>query len=115
MEGPLFEPIHNLTQAQYTALFSAIDELAERIRALDGKPAVNIDGFPTGVADLPEHQSAEDMITDLVRHHEEIVRRMRSVVVEAEKAFDVVTADMLTGFMGRHEKDTWMLRSILRK
>jgi starvation-inducible DNA-binding protein len=50
VEGPLFEPVHNLTQAQYTTLFAAIDEVAERIRALDGKPAVNINGFPTGVA-----------------------------------------------------------------
>lgn len=85
------------------------------IRALDGKPAVNISGFPTGVANLPEHQSAEDMIADLIRHHEAVVRRMRAAVAEAEKTSDVVTADMLTGFMGRHEKDAWMLRAILRR
>jgi starvation-inducible DNA-binding protein len=115
VEGTLFEPVHNLTQAQYTTLFAAIDELAERIRALDGKPAVNINGFPTGVANIPEHQSAEDMIADLIRHHEAVVRRMRAAVAEAEKASDVVTADMLTGFMGRHEKDAWMLRAILKR
>jgi starvation-inducible DNA-binding protein len=40
VEGPLFEPIHNLTQTHHTALFPAINELAERIRALDGTPAV---------------------------------------------------------------------------
>jgi starvation-inducible DNA-binding protein len=115
VEGPLFEPVHNMTQAQYTTLFSAVDELAERIRALDGKPAVNINGFPTGVANLPEHQSAEEMIGDLVRHHEAVVLRMRAVVAEAENVSDVVTADMLTGFMARHEKDAWMLRAILRR
>jgi starvation-inducible DNA-binding protein len=115
VEGPLFEPVHNMTQAQYTTLFSAVDELAERVRALDGKPAVNINGFPTGVANLPGHQSAEEMIGDLVRHHEAVVRRMRAVVAEAEKVSDVVTADMLTGFMARHEKDAWMLRAILRR
>jgi starvation-inducible DNA-binding protein len=48
VEGPLFEPIHNLTQTQYTALFSAIDDLAERIRALDRKPAAKTNRFPTG-------------------------------------------------------------------
>jgi starvation-inducible DNA-binding protein len=104
-----------MTQAQYTTLFSAVDERAERIRALDGKPAVNINGIPTGATNLPQHQSAEEMIGDLVRHHEPVVRRMRAVVAAAEKASDVVTADMLTGFMARHEKDAWMLRAMLRR
>ena len=114
VEGPLFEPIHNMTQAQYPTLFSAVDDIAERIRALDGKPAVSINGFPTGVANLPEQQSAEEMVGDLVEHHEAVTRRMRAVVAEADETSDVVTADMLTGFMARHEKDAWMLRSILR-
>jgi starvation-inducible DNA-binding protein len=114
VEGPLFEPVHKLTETQYTALFAAVDEIAERMRALEGKPAVNVNGFPAGVANLPETQSAESMIADLVRQHEIIVRRMRGVVTAAANADDVVTADFLTGLMAQHEKDAWMLRAILR-
>jgi starvation-inducible DNA-binding protein len=114
VEGPLFEPVHKLTETQYTALFAAVDEIAERMRALEGKPAVNVNGFPTGVANLPETQSAESMISDLVQRHEIVVRRMRGVVTAAANADDVVTADFLTGLMAQHEKDAWMLRSILR-
>ena len=36
--GPLFLPLHELTEEHYKDLFSAVDELAERIRAL-GLPA----------------------------------------------------------------------------
>ena len=113
VEGPLFEPVHKLTEAQYTAHFSAVDEIAERMRALDGKPAVG-NGFPTGVVNLPLTQSAESMIEDLVRQTETVVRRMREVVAAAEGADDVVTADLLTGLIARHEKDAWMLRTTLR-
>lgn len=114
VEGPLFEPVHKLTEAQYTALFAAVDEIAERMRALDAKPAVNSNGFPTGVSNLPERQSAESMIADLIRQHETVVRQMRDVIDTAEDAKDVVTADMLTGMIAQHEKDAWMLRSTLR-
>lgn len=114
VEGPLFEPVHKLTEAQYTNLFAAVDEIAERIRALDGKPAVNVNGFPTGVSNVPPSQTAAGMIADLVRNHESVIRDMRPVVSAATKADDVVTADLLTGFIAQHEKDAWMLRSMLR-
>lgn len=114
VEGPLFEPVHKLTEAQYTALFAAVDEIAERIRALDGKPAVNVNAFPTGVVNLPEVQTAGSMIADLVRQNEAVVRRMRPIVDAATQADDVVTADLLTGYIAQHEKNAWMLRSMLR-
>jgi starvation-inducible DNA-binding protein len=114
VEGPLFEPVHKLTEAQYTALFAAVDEIAERIRALDGKPAVNVNAFPTGVSNLPVAQTAASMIADLVSNHECVIRDMRPVVAAATKADDVVTADLLTGYIAQHEKDAWMLRSMLR-
>jgi len=40
-----------------------------------------------------------------VRQTETVVRRMPEVVAAAEGANDVVTADLLTGFVARHEKD----------
>ena len=114
VEGPLFEPVHKLTEAQYTALFAAVDEIAERIRALDGKPAVNVNAFPTGVSNMPAAQTAASIIADLVRNHERVIRDMRAVVATATSADDVVTADLLTGYIAQHEKDVWMLRSMLR-
>ncbi len=115
VEGSLFEPIHKMTEAQYTRLFANVDELAERIRALDGKPAVNVNVFPSGVANLSESQTAESMLVDLLCQHETVVRHMRSAVTAADEVSDVVTADMLTGMMAQHEKDAWMLRAMLKR
>lgn len=114
VEGPLFEPVHKLTEAQYTFMFAAVDEIAERIRALDVKPAVNLNVFPTGVANLPEAQNATNMMADLINHHDTVIRDMRAVVSAANVVQDVVTADLLTGYIAQHEKDTWMLRAMLR-
>jgi starvation-inducible DNA-binding protein len=113
--GPLFDPVHKLTEVQYTRLFADVDEIAERMRALDGKPAVNVNGFPTGVSNLPETQTAEAMLLDLATHHESAIRSMRTVVAAADKAEDAVTADLLTGMMAQHEKDVWMLRAMLQR
>jgi starvation-inducible DNA-binding protein len=115
VEGVLFEPVHKLTEAHYSALFASVDEIAERMRALDGKPAVNVNGFPTGVANLRENLSAEAMLADLARSHDAVARQMRKVVSAATEYEDVVTADLLTGMMAQLEKGAWMLRAMLKK
>jgi len=112
--GPLFISLHELTEQQYQDLFAAIDELAERIRAL-GYPA------PTSIADLMPHSaiaeahgsnfSAEQMVTTLISDHETVSRRLRDAVELAEDLRDVATADMLTERLQVHEKAIWMLRA----
>ena len=113
--GPLFYSLHNLTEAQYNDMFAAIDELAERIRAL-GYPA------PTSITDMISRSvieeetgnpTAEQMIDNLVKDHEAVAQRFREFVSRAEVPSDVATADMLTGRITFHEKASWMLRALL--
>ena len=115
--GPLFHGLHKLTEEQYTALAEATDELAERIRAL-GHPA------PAGLAvfmkmtrleEMDGQLSAEQMATALVADHETVSRSFRELVGAAEKAGDVVTADLLTRRIEAHEEAAWMLRSIVAR
>jgi starvation-inducible DNA-binding protein len=112
--GPLFVSLHELTEQQYQDLFGAIDQMAERIRAL-GHPA------PMSFADLMPHSeideahginfSAEQMVSMLISDHETISRRLRDAVEAAEGLRDVATADMLTERLQVHEKAIWMLRA----
>ncbi len=115
--GPLFQPIHELTEQHYNDLFKAIDELAERIRAL-GYPA------PTSIAEMisltrvqedTENPTTEEMIQNLIRDHEIVARRFRNSVERAEDVRDVATADMLTQRIAFHEKAIWMLQALLAK
>lgn len=115
--GPLFNTLHLMFEQQYTELAAAVDEIAERIRAL-GFPAP---GSYAAFAELTEIEeetdvpSAEQMIANLVKGQETVVRTARKVFPAVEAANDEPTADLLTQRMQIHEKNAWMLRSMLDK
>lgn len=113
--GPLFKPIHELTEQHYKDLFAAADVIAERIRAL-GYPA------PQSIAELVPRskvdeessiRSAREMVEQLVEDHEAIVRNLRQSAKHAEELDDYVTNDLMVGRLGFHEKAIWMLRAII--
>ena len=113
--GPLFNTLHQMFEVQYTELAAAVDEIAERIRAL-GEPAPGSYreyAALTSIEDDEEAPGAEDMIRNLVRGQEAVVRTARSVFPAAEAANDEPTADLLTQRMQVHEKNAWMLRSMV--
>lgn len=111
--GPLFKPLHELTEEHYNALFAATDVIAERIRAL-GHLAPEKFGDASSFAPDGKslnHKTAESMVEDLVKDHEAAVRTMREAGGKAGDAGDLVTEDMLTQFLTFHEKAIWMLRA----
>lgn len=113
--GPLFGELHTLFQAHYTELWQAIDEVAERIRAL-GEPAPgSYREFSklSRVKDEAGAPAAMDMIRNLVKGHETVIKTAREILPVAEKAGDQVTVDFVTGRLQAHEKTAWMLRSHL--
>ena len=113
--GPLFNTLHTMFETQYTELAAAVDEIAERIRAL-GHPApgsYRAFGKLTSIEEEDGVPSAEEMIRQLVIGQETVVRTAREVFPLAEKANDEPTADLLTQRMQTHEKNAWMLRSML--
>ncbi len=115
--GPLFNTLHLMFETQYTELATAVDEIAERIRALDF-PAPGSYRAYAKLTEIEEEDgvpSAEDMIRNLVAGQETVVRTARSLFPVVEAADDQPTADLLTQRMRIHEKNAWMLRSLLAK
>jgi starvation-inducible DNA-binding protein len=115
VEGPLFSTLHQMFEEQYTELAAAIDEIAERIRAL-GEPApgsYRAYGQLTSIEEEEAVPSAEDMIRQLLIGQETVARTARSVIDAADAANDEPTADLLTQRMQVHEKNAWMLRSMV--
>jgi starvation-inducible DNA-binding protein len=115
VEGPLFYSLHKLTEEQYQDLFEAIDDLAERIRAL-GLPA------PASTAEFIERSAVSDMPADsalkarveaLIEANEGVAHRLREGVHLADKLADVKTAELLTERIGVHETNAWMLRATI--
>ena len=115
VEGPMFNTLHLMFETQYTELALAVDLIAERIRAL-GFPA------PGSYRDFAELSSVEDsagrpvamdMIAQLAKDQETVVRTARAVFALADESNDQPTADLLTQRMQVHEKTAWMLRAML--
>lgn len=117
VRGPLFKSVHDLTEEQYESLFAAIDEIAERIRAL-GKLAPGSFALYKELSDIKEGRvdlKAEDMIADLLQSQEMVIKNIRQATEKAEEAEDDVTVDLLTERLTDLEKYAWMLRSFLEK
>jgi len=116
--GPMFNTLHAMFMAQYTALWSSVDLIAERIRALGHFAPGSYAAFGklASVPDAPsEPPKAMEMVRILVKGHEAVARTARELVPTADKAGDEPTLDLLTQRLDFHEKTAWMLRSLLEE
>jgi len=113
--GPAFYSVHELTEKQYEDLQEAIDDIAERIRALGHLAPASFDEFAdlSVIKSKPSAKSAHDLIKGLVEDNQAVAERMRKAVAAAEEVEDVYTADLLTARIGAHEEAAWKLRSLL--
>jgi starvation-inducible DNA-binding protein len=115
--GPLFNTLHLMFETQYTELATAVDEIAERIRALGHRAPGSYKEFAelTSISEDTGSPTAEEMIEQLVIGQEAVARTAREVFPAADSAGDEPTADLLTQRMNLHEKTAWMLRSMLER
>ena len=113
--GPMFSTLHLMFEQHYTELALAVDLVAERIRAL-GHPAPGSYAEFTRLTSIQEARgvpTAEEMVRELVEGQEAVVRTARKAFPAADRAGDQATMDLLTQRLQVHEKNAWMLRSLL--
>jgi starvation-inducible DNA-binding protein len=117
VRGPLFYSIHKMTEEQYEDLGEAVDEIAERIRAIGFLAPHTLAGFLASaeVKEAEADREAAQMLEVLIKDHQTVARSLRHAVDEATRVDDVFTADMLTARIGKHEEFAWMLRSLAGK
>ncbi len=115
VEGPQFNTLHQMFETQYTELALAVDEIAERIRALGIKAPGSYSRFSelTSIAEAEGEEDANEMVRQLALGQEAVVRTARAAFPAADEVNDEPTADLLTQRMQIHEKNAWMLRSML--
>ena len=114
--GPMFSTLHLMFEQQYTELATAVDLIAERIRALGFFAPGSYAAYSklTSIAESADVPAATDMVRELVEGHEQVARTARAVFPIADAADDQPTADLLTQRLQVHEKTAWMLRSLLQ-
>ena len=113
--GPQFRALHLMFEEQYQELWAATDEIAERIRAL-GEFAPGTYAEFSKLSSIQEDNSvpnADQMVKNLVKGHETVVKTASDLFSSASEASDEVTADLMVQRMQASEKTAWMLRSMV--
>lgn len=115
--GPMFYGIHKMTEEQYQDMAAAVDELAERIRALGQLAPGSFSAFKklSSIEEETGSPTTEEFIANLVEGNEICSRILRKGALAADELQDVKTADLLVERIGAHEENAWMLRSLLAK
>lgn len=117
VEGPFFFELHANFQKQYEDLFEAVDELAERLRALDIYAPGGLKTLArlSTVAEVPAGKApAKDFVAALIEGHETVSAAATATRDAAGAAGDLETQDICIKRIQTHEKTLWMLKSFLK-
>ena len=116
VEDPRFNDLHKFFEEQYEVLSAAVDEIAERVRAVGGRTRATLKEFINSSQireDIRSYPNADTMLGNLLSDHETIIKTLRKNINECQELNDEGTANFLTDKMEAHEKMAWMLRSFL--
>lgn len=115
VRGPEFFSYHTLLEVQYRELWAALDDIAERIRALGefAPQAQSTFANLTSIKDGDPEKDAPTMLKELMKDHETVIATCRAALTVADDDGDDVSVDLLTQRLAAHEKSAWMLRSTL--
>lgn len=114
VRGAGFFRLHAAFEEQYTELFLAADEVAERVRAL-GVDAPSSIRQLAELSSIPDAAKGDDdaLVRALRDDHRRISERARKAVAAAQEGDDEGTADLLIGRAKAHDKTAWMLSATL--
>ncbi|RKD21054.1 DNA starvation/stationary phase protection protein [Ammoniphilus oxalaticus] len=117
VKGEQFFTLHTKFEEFYTEAATHLDELAERLLALGGKPVATMSGFQeeSSVRDAAGIETAEEMVQETVRDFTQIIGELKQGMELAESVNDEITGDMLLAIHSSLEKHVWMLNAFLGK
>jgi starvation-inducible DNA-binding protein len=116
VEGTGFFALHKAFQDHYEHLFEAIDDIAERVRALDAYALGGLRNFATesGIEEFNTPIAAKDYVAGLIVAHEKTLADAVALRDAAGSVNDLETQDLAIGRIQWHQKTTWMLKSYLK-
>lgn len=114
LRGPNFIAVHELLDEVKARLDPNLDNMAERMRQLDGTPVGTVEEVAGGTS-LPPYPTDITTVTDHVREISDRLRsygaRVRKGIDTVEDAGDADTADLLTSASRQADKDLWFIQS----
>jgi len=114
--GPDFFTLHEKFEELYTEAAGYVDEIAERILTIGGKPLASLKDYlaKTSLNEAVSKEEPKEMVETLVKDFQLVVSESKEVIVIAEENNDDVTVDLFTGIIVSLEKHGWMLQAYLK-
>lgn len=111
IKGRGFFVLHEQFERMYNDAAAKIDEIAERILTLGSSPENRFSGYlkVTHIEEVSGVSSGREAVDNILNTYKHFIAEERKLIELAEEADDVVTADMLTGYLEEQEKMVWML------
>lgn len=111
IKGRGFFVLHEKFESMYDDAAGKVDELAERILMLGGKPENKFSEYlkVANVKEVSCISCSDAAVENILETISYLIGAERDLIEVADKAGDVVTADLLTGYLKEQEKMVWML------
>ena len=115
VRGPMFFELHAKFEELYDEAALRVDEIAERVGTLGGRPISTLAGAleKARLKEDPGQAGPQEMVANLVADYERLNGHLREASRKAEKAGDAGTFNLLEGFADSQEKTVWMLKAYL--
>lgn len=115
VKGPFFFILHEKFEELYNEAALKIDEVAERVLALDGTPKGSLKNIlaNASVESYEEVIEANVMVEAIVKANKTLIRNLEELLDEAGKSNDEGTIDIFTSYIQELQKQNWMLKSFL--
>ena len=115
VRGSSFFSLHQAFEEQYNELFQAVDEIAERIRAMGALAPGGLSNLAkmAGIKEIKEDASAKEMVKSLIDANKKLLGDLKAARDCADKEGDSETEDLMIARIQVHEKTLWMLKSYL--
>jgi starvation-inducible DNA-binding protein len=116
VEGPDFAQYHKFLGKFYESVYGNTDLIAEKIRMLDSYAPTSLSRM-VELSDVPETDSipsALAMLADLKKDNDKYIIHLRAGIVAADQAGEPAVSNFLQDILDQHQKQAWMLRSIIK-
>ncbi|MBO0962199.1 DNA starvation/stationary phase protection protein [Neobacillus sp. MM2021_6] len=117
VKGGQFFTLHAKFEEFYNEAGLHVDELAERLLAISGKPVATMKEC-LEIASIQEstgHESADEMVLSVINDYSIIIGELKEGMSFAGELDDETTGDMLLAIHSGLEKHVWMLSAFLGK
>ena len=115
IKGPRFFELHVKFEELYTAALTNIDDIAERILTIGGRPDHTLGTYlkKSNIQTVEDEANDENLVKMVIDNLTKLVAQENKVKELAVEAQDAETEDMMIALVNAQEKNQWMFNSWL--